>query len=448
MTRPLLNGVVTLAVLAGLGLAFYAVGHDGRLPWQSAPDHGEDWCATHQVALSQDEVCNPKLARGGLLVSRDREPKDGECPNTLVRITAPAEVVERAGIKLVPVEMRPVAETIRTTAETAYQPEKFAHVAPRMSGVVKEVRVAIGADVEAGAVLAVLASPEFGSSQNDFLEKRVAAESAAPAVEIAKVSYERAKRLLDAGGNMTLTEVQRREAEWKTAEASLANARAAATAAENSLHLHGLDQSAVERLASGKEIDPTFTVTAPFAGKVLDVAAVLGENASPEKTLFAIAETSRMRLDIDVYEPDLPKIEVDQRVAFTLDGLPGQRFVGKVTAIGGSVDERTRTLRVIADVKNVKGLLKEHMFGHAEIQVKTAEPKMLVPRIAVQTDGDCHFVFVSTSPNVFKTRQVELGVAYQDGYEITGGLVPSDQVVAAGSFALKTEVLRGEMGAG
>ena len=122
--------------------------------------------------------------------------------------------------------------------------------------------------------------------------------------------------------------------------------------------------------------------------------------------------------------------------------------MGKVSAVAGSVDEQTRTLHVFAEIKNSQGLLREHMLGHADLQVKPAERKLVVPRSAVQTDGDCHFVFVSATPNVFKTRQVDLGTAYRDGYEITGGLAAGERVVTVGSFALKAEVLRGEMGAG
>ena len=96
------------------------------------------------------------------------------------------------------------------------------------------------------------------------------------------------------------------------------------------------------------------------------------------------------------------------------------------------MDERTRTLRVVAEVKNPQGILREHMFGHVEVQVKPPEAKLPAPRDAVQTDGDCFFVFTSATANVFKTRPVDLGVAYQSGYEITGGLVAGEKIVTVG----------------
>jgi len=43
---------------------------------------------------------------------------------------------------------------------------------------------------------------------------------------------------------------------------------------------------------------------------------------------------------------------------------------------------------------------------------------------------------------------VELGAAYENGYEVREGLAPGERVVTVGSFLLKTEVLRGQIGAG
>ena len=433
MIGRLLHGLFTLAVFAGLGLAFYVVGHEGRLPWQPPPPHGEDWCKTHRVPLTQDVVCNAKPASGGMMIVREREMQEGECPNTLVRITLPDGVAKRAGIAMEPVEMRPVAEAIRAPAETAYVPTKHAKVAPRAPGVVREVKVGVGDSVEADQTLAILDSQEVGAALGELRQ-------AIAVVGLREKTHAQERELMEkrVGTGRDLLQ----------AATELEEARLAVAAARQKLTLLGFAAADLDRLAVSGEAASRLEVRSPFAGTVLEVAAVLGEVAAPDRPLFEVADVAQMRVAIDVYEADLPKIEKDQRVTFTVEGMPGKRFVGKVVTVGGAVDERTRTLKVLADVKNLQGLLRAHMFGRAEVQVKPSEPKLLVPRDAVQTDGDCHFVFVSPSNNVFRTRQVELGTPYQGGFEILGGLAVGDKVVTTGSFMLKTEVLRGEMGAG
>ena len=88
------------------------------------------------------------------------------------------------------------------------------------------------------------------------------------------------------------------------------------------------------------------------------------------------------------------------------------------------------------------------MFGRAAIRIEEAKPKLVVPREALQNDGDCWLVFVSPIENVFQAREVEPGVPYGAGIEIVGGLAAGERIVTTGSFLLKTEVLRGQIGAG
>src|SRR5262245_60496868 len=132
--------LVTTFVFAVLASLFVLAGNDWKLPqklpftawkppWAAAPAHGADWCEAHQVELSKCPVCNPKVARGGTVVVREREPKEGECPNTLVRITLPPEVEKQVDLALEPAQMRTIAETIRANAESLYPPSRFARVA-------------------------------------------------------------------------------------------------------------------------------------------------------------------------------------------------------------------------------------------------------------------------------------------------------------------------------
>lgn len=429
MGKALLNLLVFALLIAGFVLA----ANDGRLPLAAKPVHGADWCAEHQVKLSECTKCNPKLARGGTLVTREREPREGECPNTLVRITLPPDVARQAGLELAIVEARTVAETLRANAETKYPPSRYARVAPRIPGVIREVKAVLGQEVAAGAVLAVLESAEYGAAKSEYLQALVL-------LDLRRQTFEQeqalAEKKITAGRELL-------EARTSYEEAKLAVRRAL-----QRLSSLGLAEDRVQALVAAQDTASRMEVVAPFAGVVLEAAAVIGETATPERPIFSVADVERLWLQIDVYEADVQRIEKDQRVVFTVEGLPGQRFAGKVLALGGEVDDRTRTVRVIAEVKNSQGLLRANLFGRAEVQIRPKEPRLLVPKEAVQTDGDDWLVFVSPTPNVFQARKVELGTAYENAYQVTGGLAAGEKVVTTGSFLLKTEVLRGQMGAG
>jgi len=425
--------IVTAAVLLTLALLFAFAANDFKVPWVGPPAHGSDWCDAHQVELSKCEKCNPRLARGGTVVVREREPKEGECPNTLVRITLPPGVAERVGLDPQPVDYRTIGETIRANAETQYPPSGYARVAPRLPGVIREPKVILGQQVEKGAVLALLESPDFGRAKSDYLQAIAVLNLRQKTHDQEKALYE---KKITAGRELL-------EAATRLEEAKLAERQAA-----QKLATLGLSAEQIEGVKKKEDTSALLEVTAPFAGMIVETSAVPGETSTPEKPIFGLAATDRLWIAIDVYEPDLPKFEKDQRVFFTVEGLPDRRFPGKVVAIGGEVDDRTRTVRVFAEVKNVQGLLRSKMFGRATVTVKPPEKKLIVPKEAVQNDGDCYLVFVSPVTNVFQARKIQIGTVYEGGYEVAGGLAAGEKIVTRGSFLLKTEVLRGQMGAG
>ena len=429
MKRDTILTTIVFVLLIGL---FVFAANDWKAPWVEERPPDIPWCEAHDLALDDCEACNPALARGGTQVLITGAPQLGICVNTQRRITLGKGVADRIGLRMVNVEEREVSERLRANAETRVPPGKLARVAPRITGVIREINAVIGQEVEEGTVLLVLDSPDFGQAKGDFLQ-------AISVLKLRQKTYDMEKSLYP----KITTARQMMEAETKLEEARLDLRRA-----EQQLATLGLSREQIGVVKEKRDASPRMEVTAPFAGVVVDAAAVPGEMAGPDRAIFSVADTKRMWLSIDVYEQDLARIETGQKVFFFVDGLQGKRFPGRVVAVGGEVDARTRTVKVYADIKNVQGLLKANMFGRAEIRIRPPERKLLVPQEAVQNDGNCLLVFVSPSKDMFVPRTIDVGAVYEGGYEVVGGLVAGEKVATTGSFLLKTEVLRGQIGAG
>jgi cobalt-zinc-cadmium efflux system membrane fusion protein len=428
--RNIFNVMVFLILLGFFGFT----ANDWQIPWAGKPVHGQDWCETHQVKLSLCDKCNPKLARAGTLVIREREPQPGECPNTLVRITLATDVAKQIGLQFHTVEQRNVAETIRANAETQYAPGKYARIASRISGVMREAKVVLGDEVEPGTILALLDSAEFAQAKTEYLQ-------ALAVMDLRKQTHEREKSL-SAQKVSTLRELQ--EAHTAFVESAIAVQRSL-----QKLRSSGLSAEQINAVKDSNDTSAILEIRAPFQGIVVESSAVTGEIATTDKPIFAVADMERLWLTIDVYEADIARVEKGQRVKFRVEGMPGQNFSGKVMAIGSEVNDKTRTVPVFADIKNSQNLLRTNMFGQAEITVKPVEPKLLIPKDAIHSDDDGHlFVFVSPLANIFQSRAVQTGTVYEAGYEVLSGLSPQEKVVTTGSFLLKSEVMRGQMGAG
>ena len=151
---------------------------------------------------------------------------------------------------------------------------------------------------------------------------------------------------------------------------------------------------------------------------------------------------------MDLRERDLTLVRVGLPILFTVDGLPGHAFDGIVSWISDTVDDRTRTIKVRANFPNESGLLRTNMFGLARIIIHDKDEVVSISSEAVQTDGCCQLVFVKQDETLFVPRKVSLGASANGHVEILAGLALGESVVTVGSFLMKTEILKSNIGAG
>lgn len=215
------------------------------------------------------------------------------------------------------------------------------------------------------------------------------------------------------------------------------------------LHILGLNES--QLAAIGSESGAAFSryeLRSPAAGRIVERHAVVGEVVEQRDALYAVADLSTMWAMMDLRESDLTLARVGLPVLFTVDGLPGHAFDGFISWISNTVDDRTRTVKVRARLPNESGLLRANMFGLARIIVRENDNVVSVPTEAVQTDGCCQLVFVKQDETLYTPRKVSLGASANGHVEILAGLASGESVVTVGSFLMKTEILKSNIGAG
>ncbi len=233
------------------------------------------------------------------------------------------------------------------------------------------------------------------------------------------------------------------------AESALTVTRAALEAAERRLHILGLDDEQIATVGSEPHTQLSrHELHSPASGRVVECRVSAGEAVDTADVLFVVADNTTMWLLADVYERDLLLLREGIPVLFTVDGLPGVSFEGRVNWISSQVDDRTRTVRVRADLPNKDGLLRANMFGEARLVVHDDANVLSVPSEAVQTDGCCQLVFVREGEAVFAPRKVTLGASASGYVEVLEGLEEGELVATTGSFLMKTEILKGNIGAG
>ena len=215
------------------------------------------------------------------------------------------------------------------------------------------------------------------------------------------------------------------------------------------LHILGLSDSQLAAIGGESGVALSrYEWRSPVAGRIVERRAVVGEFVEQRDALYTVVDLSTMWVMMDLRERDLALVRVGLPVLFTVDGLPGHAFDGTVSWISSTVDDRTRTVKVRANLPNESGLLRENMFGLARIIVHENDEVVSVPSEAVQTDGCCQLVFVKQDETLFAPRKVSLGASANGYVEILAGLALGESVVTVGSFLMKTEILKSNIGAG
>jgi cobalt-zinc-cadmium efflux system membrane fusion protein len=316
--------------------------------------------------------------------------------------------------------------SVSAAGKVDFVPSRVARVGPPIAGRVGTIPVVVGQKVGRGAVLVTLESVEVGRARADYM-------AAKTRVDQTKSELDRENRLL-AGGATSDRAVLGAQTEQAQAQAQL-------RAAEDRLSTLGLGAS-----ATGQSV----ALVAPIAGTVLQVNARMGQPVGPTDTLVVVGETEQVWLGVDVYERDVGKVHVGDDVRVTSIAFPGRVFDGKVDQLGSVIDADRHVLDARIVLPNQDGALKPGMTASARI-LAAAEgdggTALVVPRHAIQTVDGQPFVFVQHEPGKYEMRPVERGSELDDDVEILRGIDAKETIVVDGSFILKSEALKSQMGA-
>jgi membrane fusion protein, heavy metal efflux system len=150
-------------------------------------------------------------------------------------------------------------------------------------------------------------------------------------------------------------------------------------------------------------------------------------------------------LSANIYEKDLDKVQVGQRVNIKVASLPKRTFTGSVSLIGSAVEGETRVVPVKAELDNAEGLLKPGMFADLEIVTqRTPVAVLAVPKSAVVDTNDKHQVVFVQNGDAYQPVDVTLGKTFGSFVEVKGGLFDGDRIVTQRANQLYAQSLRGD----
>ena len=371
-----------------------------------------------------------------------RKTTNPPAPVTSAQATSSPQSAADKAIETEIVTSAPIAGVVSATGKILVPEDRTAVIGPVNQGRIVKLYAGQGSRVRKGQKLAELESADIDQAEADYLKALADAEnarrSAAAEIKLAQETYDRTKSLYEKtvvpGKNLQSAEHDL-ELARANAENNAASTKATLTAARRHLLILGLTDAAINALGKKPGLAATFSLNAPIDGVVVERNATIGATVGTEASVFKIIDISRVWVDANVFEKDLPRVRVGQGVKLTVTAFPGSTFAGKIIFINSVVDADSRTVKVRTEVPNPDGRLKPDMFANVEIITDVKGTAVSVPQTAVLEDNGKSFVFVADG-STFKQRQVQVGIKHGDRVEIIDGLNPGDRLVVKGNYLL------------
>jgi RND family efflux transporter MFP subunit len=309
------------------------------------------------------------------------------------------------GVRTAAVERAAAVKTIRAVGAVRYDETRLTDVNLKVEGWIRDLYVDYtGKSVSRGDPLFTLYSPDLLATQQEYLLALKSRDQMRQS-QITDVR-ERADRLVEAA--------RMRIALWDLPEEQL----------------RALDEI--------RQAQTTVTFRSPAGGYVIEKQAIQGMHVTPGQTLYRIADLSRVWVEADVYEQEIPLVRIGQSATVTLDAYPNQRFTGRVVYIYPFVEERTRSVRVRFELANPNGRLKPGMYANVALDAPVGMITT-IPADALLDSGARQLVFVAEGDGYFEPRAVTAGLRLGDRVQVLDGLKPGEQVADGATFFLDSE---------
>lgn len=298
-----------------------------------------------------------------------------EAESTTVSVTE--EQMKTVGIELTTLEQKNLKTSIRANGTLKVPNQNKALVTSINSGVLKTLLVQPGSYVRKGQAIGSIVNPDVAGLQQEL-------QTTNAQIALSEIELKRQRELV-AGNAAPLKNVQRVQTE-------LVTLRATRNAVGKQLSALGISAASVSK----GTIITTITITAPISGTVSEVTAQIGSPVDPSTPIAEIVNNAELHLDLFVYEKDLPKLQANQTIHFTLTNNPGREYDAKIFAIGTAFASDSKTIPIHAVVMGDKSGLIEGMNITALISIgQSVVPA--VPTDAIVSSQGQDYIFVETA---------------------------------------------------
>jgi len=327
-----------------------------------------------------------------------------------------AEQHKNAGITIGKIEQKSISRILKVNGRIDVPPQNMISVSVPMGGYLKYTKLLPGMHVNKGEVIAVMEDQQYIQLQQDFL-------TAKARLNFTANEYERQKELNQS--KATSDKV------FQQTESNFITEKINVKSLSERLKLIGINPDQLNENSISKSIN----IQSPISGYVSHVNVNIGKYTQPSEVLFELINPEDIHLALTLFEKDLYKLTIGQKVMAYSNGQPNKKYECEIILIGQNLSA-DRSTEVHSHFEKYDKSLVPGMYMNAEIELKNNTVYALPEEAIVRFENN-QYVFVAQSENTYALVEVKTGDSENGFTEILGGETISDKnIVIKGAYPL------------
>ncbi len=342
----------------------------------------------------------------------------------LLEVTLTSAQIKNAGIMTGSMEEKEISSILKLNGKIDIPPQNLISISIPMGGYLKSTDLLPGSIVKKGQHIATLEDQQYVQLQQSYLLAKVKLKST-------EIEFIRQKEL-----NASKASSDR---VYSQAEAEFNIAKINVRALEENLQMIGINPKNL----NGENISKRITIQSPIDGYVSKVNANIGKYLTPSEVLFEIMDVSDIHLNLTVYEKDLPKLQIGQKLVAYTNNEGDVKHPCEIIMIGHSFSIEKST-EVNCHFNKYSKNLVPGMYMNAEVELKNSKA-MTLPEEAIVRYGNLEFIFIELKKGLFEMIEIKTGGKKNGFVEITNSKNLKDRtIVTKGTYSLLMKLKNSE----
>ncbi|HSD09179.1 efflux RND transporter periplasmic adaptor subunit [Flavobacterium sp.] len=313
------------------------------------------------------------------------------------------EQYQTAAIQIGTIEEKALSGTTKVNGMLDVPPQNLVSISAPFGGFVKSTDMLQGLKVRKGQIVAIMQNADYVQPQQDYIDFK-------SQLNYLKLEYERQLELSKENVNAQKT-VQKSKSEYESMRARVSGLKA-------KLQLMNINMAKLEQ----GTIQSTIPLYSPINGYVTQVNTNIGAFANDKDVLFKIANTEHLHAELTVFEKDVPKLKIGQKVRFILANETQERMA-TVYLVGKEISAE-RTVKIHCHLDKEDTSLLPGMYLKALVESGSSEVAAVPSKAIVEFEGS-KYIFIANNKtpkekgaSQYQLTPVKTGVSELDYTEL------------------------------